>query len=166
MKLILMAVVALALLGGGGAGAYFYFSGSTAEAALTEEEILEKERRERDEALAAKKENSEAFEFVELDPLILPIVDRNGVSQVVSLVVTLEVYDAASAKKAEKIMPKLKDAYIQDLYGAFNKHAALKGGVIQVSTLKKRLQKISHKVMGSDEYVNAVLLQVVQQRPI
>ena len=165
MKLILMAVMALVLLGGGGAGAYFYFSGSTAEAALTEDEILEKEKRERDEALAMKKENYAAFQFVELDPLILPIVDRNGVSQVVSMVVTLEVYDDKSAKKVEHMIPKLKDAYIQDLYGALNKHASLKGGVIQVSDIKKRLHKISHKVVG-EEYVNAVLLQVVQQRPI
>ena len=165
MKLIIMAVAALVLLGGGGAGAYFYFSGSTAEAALTEDEILAQEKKAKEEALAAKKENHAAFEFVELDPLILPIVDRNGVSQVVSMVVTLEVYDSKSAEKVTKMTPKLKDAYIQSLYGTLNKHASLKGGVIQVSDIKKQLQKISHKVVG-EEYVNAVLLQVVQQRPI
>ena len=160
-----MAVMALVLLGGGGAGAYFYFSGSTAEAALTEDEQLAEERRDRDDMLAAKKENRSAFQFVEIDPLILPIVDRNGVSQVVSMVVTLEVYDAEAAGRVEHMIPKLKDAYIQDLYGALNKHASLKGGVIQVSDIKKRLHKISHKVIG-EEHVNAVLLQVVQQRPI
>ena len=165
MKLVIMAVAALVLLGGGGAGAYFYFAGSPAEAALTEDEILAQEKKAKAEALAAKKENHKAFQFVELDPLILPIVDRNGVSQVVSMVVTLEVYDAEAAGKVEHLMPKLKDAYIQSLYGALNKHAALKGGVIQVSDIKKRLHKISHKVAG-EEYVHAVLLQVVQQRPI
>lgn len=165
MKIIILAVAAVVLLGGGGAGAYFYFSGSPAEAALTEEEILAQEKKAKEEELAAKKENYAAFEFVELDPLILPIVDRNGVNQVVSMVVTLEVYDAKSAEKVKKMTPKLKDAYIQSLYGALNKHAALKGGVIQVSDIKKRLHKISHKVMG-EEYIHAVLLQVVQQRPI
>ena len=125
MKMIVMAVLALALLGGGGAGAYFYFSGSTAEAALTEDEILAKEKGEHEEKMMAKKENHAAFQFVELDPLILPIVDRNGVSQVVSMVVTLEVYDEKSAKKTEHLMPKLKDAYIQNLYGALNKHCLL-----------------------------------------
>ena len=47
-----------------------------------------------------------------------------------------------------------------------NRHAALKGGVIQVGIIKKRLNKISDRVMGDEDVVQDVLLQVVQQRPI
>ena len=103
--------------------------------------------------------------FVELEPLILPIIDNNGVNQTVSLVIALEAHDAAAASEIELMQPKLKDAYIQDMYGMLNKHAALKGGVIQIGMLKKRLSEISLKVMGEDK-VDDVLLQVVQQRPI
>jgi flagellar FliL protein len=121
-----------------------------------------------DEHKDAKKEDAHDnphYEFVELDPLILPIVDQNGISQTVSLVIILEVPDAEAKHKVEAIAPRLKDAFIQDMYGALNRHAALKGGVLQVGTLKSRLNKVSDEVAGEDT-VHDVLLQVVQQRPI
>lgn len=154
-KMIMIAAGAVLLLGGGGAGAYFYFA-NPAEASVSDETKKK----------AAKDEEKKSFEFVELDPLILPIVDNDGVHQVVTLVVSLEVGGAESVDKVKKMTPRLKDAYIQDLYGVLNKHAALKGGIIQVAAIKKRLNMVTGKVMGDDEVVNDVLLQVVQQRPI
>ena len=105
------------------------------------------------------------YEYVELDPLVLPIVDKSGVSQVVSMVIALELKELSAADEVRRLSPKLKDAYIQDMYGMLNEHAALKGGVIQVGYIKDRLNKISNDVVGGDK-VNDVLLQVVQQRPI
>ena len=104
-------------------------------------------------------------EYVELDALILPIVDDNGVSQIVSIVVAIEVADSTGKDLVKQMSPKIKDAFIQDMYGVLNEHAALKGGVIQVHMLKKRLARISDEVVG-DDVVKDVLLQVVQQRPV
>lgn len=104
-------------------------------------------------------------EFVKLDPLLLPIIDDDGVQQVVSMVVAIEVEGIFNADKVKAMKPKLTDAYIQEMYGALNKHAAYKGGVIQVVAIKKRLNKVTDDVMG-DEIDTEVLLQVVQQRPI
>lgn len=158
MKLLMMGLVAIVLLGGGGAGAYFFLL-SPAEAAVDEGAV--------DEHVAAAEVHHDPshFEFVQLDPLILPIVDENGVNQVVSMSVVLEVIDHGAAENVKRLTPRLKDAFIQDMYGVLNKHAALKGGVIQVNHIKQRLNKISHAVMGENQ-VNDVLLQVVQQRPI
>jgi flagellar FliL protein len=167
MKMIIIAVGAILVLGGGGAGAYFYFS-QTAEAAAGAEAGEHAEAKAEDAHAsgdAGGHGEESHVEFVELDPLVLPIVDDSGVSQVVSVVVALEVADAAMAAEVEKMSPRLKDAFIQDMYGVLNRHAALKGGVIQVSLLKERLNKISTKVMGENK-VKDVLLQVVQQRPI
>lgn len=161
MKLIMMIVGALLVLGGGGAGAYFYFM-QPAEASVPEGEEHEVEKKAEK---GGHGEDAGHYEYVELDPLILPIVDNNGVSQVVSMVVALEVSDAAAADKVKKLAPKIKDAYIQDMYGVLNEHAALKGGVIQVGYLKARLNKISKHVIGEEEF-HDVLLQVVQQRPL
>lgn len=160
MRKIIIGLAALVLLGGGGAGAYFYFM-PPAEASGGDEAHKE----------AAKKEDhgeegkDKEVEFVELDPLILPIVDKEGVNQVVSLVIAIEVTGTASVDKVKKMSPRLKDAYIQDMYGVFNEHAALKGGVIQVGQIKKRLNVITEHVLG-EGVSNDVLLQVVQQRPI
>lgn len=158
MKKIIVGLVALALLGGGGAGGYFYFM-KPAEAALTDDAKSSHKKADK------KDDHSKTYEFVELDPLILPIIDENGVNQVVSMVIAIEVADTYSANKVTALSPRLKDAFIQDMYGVLNKHAALKGGVIQVNMIKKRLNKISNKVLG-DDVVQDVLLQVVQQKPI
>ena len=156
MRMLFIIFGALIVLGGGAAGAYFYFV-NPAEASKSEE---------MDEYAGDEKaEYAKSFEFVELDPLILPIVDAKGVSQTVSLVVVLEVPNSAAKTKILDIEPRLKDAYIQDMYGVLNKHAALKGGVLQVDMLKSRLNKISQRIVGEDK-INDVLLQVVQQRPI
>ena len=160
MKFLMMIIGALVMFAAGGGGAYFYFQNQAiASAPEGEEHELKKEK---------KKEGKEAsanFDYVELEPLILPIVDKNGVSQVVSMVIALEVKDISVSDEVRRLEPRLKDAYIQDLYGVLNEHAALKGGVIQVAYLKKRLNKISYDVLGN-ETVNDVLLQVVQQRPL
>lgn len=158
MQKLILAIAAIAVIGGGAAGAYFYFTKS-AEAA-SGQKVIEKEVVEKKKDLDPSK-----FKFVELDPLILPIVDDTGVSQFVSMVVALEVYDDKGASKVEHLSPRLKDAFIQDMYGMLNRHAVTDGGVIQVSAIKERLNKISAKVLGKD-IVNDVLLQVVQQRPI
>ncbi len=159
VKKILSIVIALALLGGGGAGAYFYFMKPAEASAVEGDKSHAKKQDSKDKADTSK------HIFVELDPLILPIIDESGVTQTVSLVVALEVADEKAGSLITAQAPRLKDAYIQKLYGVLNNQAALKGGVIQVNTLKKQLNKISNKVLG-DDIVHDVLLQVVQQRPV
>lgn len=158
MRIILLALGALIALGGGAAGAYFYFM-KPAEASAVEKFDEHAKADDNGSGLLGH------FEYLELDPLILPIVDSKGVSQTVSLVIAIEVPSSSAKIKAQNKAPKLKDAFIQDMYGVLNKHAALKGGVLQVDVLKKRLNHVSERVLG-EENVNDVLLQVVQQRPI
>lgn len=157
MRILFLALGAIIALGGGAAGAYFYFM-QPAEASAVEKYDEHAQADDGGGLLGH-------YEYLELDPLILPIVDNKGVSQTVSLVIAIEFPSASAKSKAENKAPKLKDAFIQDMYGVLNKHAALKGGVIQVDMLKKRLNHVSAKVLG-EENVNDVLLQVVQQRPI
>jgi flagellar FliL protein len=159
--MIMIAVVALLVCGGGAAGAYFYFF-QPAEASAGDAADEVGKAHEQAKGGHGKVAGSS---FVELDPLILPIVDNNGVNQVVSLVVALEVADEETMKAVEAMTPKLKDAYIQDMYGMLNGYASMKGGVVQVAMIKKRLNKISNDVLG-ENVVHDVLLQVVQQRPI
>lgn len=165
MKKLLLGLLALLLLGGGGAGAYFYFQ-KPAEAAVGEtgehQEAKETDKHaEKDDGHGGKG----GGDFVELAPLVLPIIDDSGVTQVVSIVVVIEAASSSAASDIKKFEPRLNDAYIQEMYGILNKHAALQGGVIHVGMIKERLSAISHRVLGED-MVNDVLLQVVQQRPL
>lgn len=162
MKVVLIAVMAVLLLGGGAAGAYFFLN-KPAEAAGGE--LSEAAKAEADAAKAAAQEPVIPAVFVQLNPLILPIVDDNGVSQTVSIVISVEVADEAMAAKVKNLQPRLQDAFIQDMYGVLSRKAVMKGGVIEVSKIKERLSAVSHKVMG-DDTIKQVLLQVVQQRRV
>ncbi len=118
-----------------------------------------------DASAAEEKKSANVAEYIKMDPLLLPIIDDDGVQQVVSMVVTIEVDGISNADKVKAMRPRLADAYIQNMYGILNKHAALKGGIIQVAMLKERLNKVTSDVVGHDMGAE-VLIQVVQQRPI
>lgn len=155
MKKVIMTLTALALLCGTAAGAYMFFM-KPAEAS---------EKAEKKEESAKAEGGEAAVSFVQMSPLVLPILDKNGVSQIISLVISIEVKDEVLAKEVERLTPRLKDAYIQDMYGVLTKQAAMTGGVVQVGYIKNRLNQVTAKVMGKNR-VNDVLLQVVQQRPV
>ena len=165
MKILMIGLVALLVLGGVGAGAYFYFGGQKAEASIGETEEHQEAKDAHETDGDGHGEDGGGFKYVELEPLILPIIDGNGVSQNLSLVIVIEVENSRAQKKVEESQPRLKDAYIQELYGELNRQVAMEGGVLRVQFIKKRLRDISRRVVGEEE-VNDVLLQVVQQRPL
>ncbi|MEM9468714.1 MAG: flagellar basal body-associated FliL family protein [Pseudomonadota bacterium] len=165
MKFVMMVLVALMLAGGGAAGGYFFFKNQAVASAGPVDEMAYADKAEMEAKAKKAKEAKKDLKFVRLEPMILPIIDNVGVSQVVTLVVALEVNGSAAAEKAEMMAPRLKDAFIQDMYGVLNRKASLEGGVIKVDQLKARLNRATTKVLGEDA-VNDVLLQVVQQKPI
>lgn len=165
MKMAVIALVAVVLLGGGAAGAYFYFA-KPAEASAGPMDESKKAEHEAKKDAAKEGEATPVAQFVPLDALILPIIDDSGVTQTVTMLVSLEVEDEAAAKEVANLTPRIKDAFIQDMYGTLNRKNAMNAsGLIDVEQIKARLNKISLKVMGPGK-VKDVLLQVVQQRPI
>jgi flagellar protein FliL len=168
MKKIIIGLAALGLLGGGGAGAYMYFQ-KPAEAAVADGEHAG----EADHAAAESNDSGKGDghgedkgpTYVKLEPMVVPILDNDGVSQVISMVVTFEVKDDPTAAEVERLKPRIKDAFIQNLYGMLNQQTAMEKGVIKVAYIKKRLTDISEKVMGENK-IKDVLLQTVQQNPI
>ncbi|MEM7617966.1 MAG: flagellar basal body-associated FliL family protein [Pseudomonadota bacterium] len=165
MKFLMMLVMAALLVGAGGAGGYFFFQ-NQAEASYAEEGSITKKDREAEKyAKLSAEEAAKHLRFVKLTPIVLPIIDNSGVSQVVTLVVSLEVNGDKNAEYATNMIPRLKDAYIQDMYGVLNRKASMEGGVIKVDELKERLNRVSTKILGENK-VNSVLLQVVNQRAI
>lgn len=162
MKLAIIGLAAVVLLGGAAAGAYFYFDKPAVASLPPADKIAEEEHAVKlDEA-----GNSLPTEFfVELDALILPIMDDRGVTQTVSMIVTLEVPSDEIAKEIERLSPRIKDAFIQDMYGTLNRKTSMDKGVVNVGMIKERLKRLSQRVVGEGK-VNDVLLQVVQQRRV
>ena len=167
MKKMVMAMAALGILAGGGAGAYFFLMKKPAEASIQENGKAEDHAKaDKGHGEGGKDGHGEKGPtFVKLDPLVVPIIDAEGVSQVISMVVQFEVSDEESAKKVEALRPRIKDAFIQNMYGLMNSNAALDRGVVKVGYVKKRMNEISAKVFG-EGVVDDVLIQMVQQNPI
>ncbi|MFA5591960.1 MAG: flagellar basal body-associated FliL family protein [Micavibrio sp.] len=163
MKLGIIALLAVLILGGGAAGAYFYFDrpavasqGPANETAMAAHE--EKLQKAADTAQTTS-------EFVQIDALIFPVIGERGLSQTISLVVTIEAPDTLAAEEVRRLMPRLKDAYIQDIYGSLSRAESMENGAVRIAPLKARLSRISHQVLG-EEKVSDVLLQIVHQRPL
>lgn len=116
---------------------------------------------------AAEDKNYSGYRYVELDPISVPVIDSNGVSQVVNLVVALEVKELSMVAKAERLEPRLKDAFIQDMYGTLARQSANRGGMLPLPSIKKRLLAVSNRILADEKRsVNDVLLQMLQQRRI
>lgn len=164
MKLAVIAILALVLVGGGAAGAYFYFD-KPAEAAGGPMDEAAKAEHDAKAAEAAEGAVAPKEQFVALEPMIIPLIDERGISQNITLVVSIEAPDEEAAKEIQRLQPRLKDAYIQDMYGALNRKSTIKDGVLQVDIIKERLNRASIKVLGEGK-VNDVLLQIIQQRRV
>lgn len=123
---------------------------------------------------AKAKEGEEAapkseFDYVHLSPLYFPVINKNGASQMVSIVVSLEVTnDEDALEKINYLKPKITDAYIQAMYGRFSQGRGFMGdgSTIDVSSLKSKLTDATYKVVTDPGVVHDVLLQIVQQRRI
>ena len=162
MKILITSLMSMAILGGSAGGSYMFFKNTAKASGSNFSEISKAEIDSDKKSAAADLKN---LKFVELDPMVLPIIDSKGVTQVITLVVAIEVTTDTAAQQVRNLTPRLKDAFIQDMYGVLNRKAAMEGGMLRVDRLKKRLTKISYKVLGEQD-INQVLLQVVQQNPV
>lgn len=160
MKGVIIAIVAILILCGAGGGVYFYMAKNNPAEAKEADAGHEEAKAEEEGGTYISK-----LSYVQMQPIILPIIDNAGLSQTVSLVVAIEVDDPTKADKVKEVLPKLTDAYLSDMYGSLSKKAAMDGGVVRVSLLKERLVKVTNKVLGAG-IANDVLLQVLQQRPV
>lgn len=105
------------------------------------------------------------FEYLEMVPLVVPVVTERGLTQQVSIAVSLEL-PYGKKEEVSTYSPRLRDAYLRDLYGALGAgQVMMRGNTLDVETLKTRLTLITRRVLGS-EAVREVLLQAVQQRPM
>lgn len=103
-----------------------------------------------------------AFEYVDLNPLSIPVINEKGVVQQVNISISLEC--AMGKRDTVNIYrPRLMDAYLRELYGALGSgRAMMKGNIVDVEALKSRLTIVTERVVGPD-LVSEVLLQSVHQ---
>jgi hypothetical protein len=101
--------------------------------------------------------------FIELAPLVLPVISGDNIEQIVQSSITIECSDEGRAAKIRTAKPRLADAYLQDLYGAIDRHQVMDGKILDVSRLRDELTRSSIGVLGEDSF-SKILIQRIAQR--
>lgn len=148
-KILIIILIVLLLAGGGGAGWWFFLRHpAEGDAAAKEEE--------------KKKPLSDPV-FVRISPLVVPIVTAKKVETFITLVVSLELADQATAQKVTGLTPRLVDAFLTALYGVVDDSAVMDGKLINIPLVKKKLQEAADKALGPN-VVHSVLVQTMTKR--
>jgi len=148
---IAIILIAVLLLAGGGGGWWYYDNYMSEDAGV--------------EMAAPDLAEEITYEYVELTPVHLPLIDARGVQQMVSIVIVLEVPDKLTADRIKQQEPKLVNAYLTHMYGNMNNNTIMKNGVLQVEAVRQRMDKITRHIL-EDEDVHEVLLQMINQRRV
>lgn len=103
-------------------------------------------------------------QYVKIAPIVLPLVGEQGVEQIISLVIAIEVPDRKTADHVIVMSPRLNDAYMTDLYGAIDRRDSFRNGLVDITRIKERIEKASVRILGPNS-IKSVLVQAVMQRP-
>lgn len=147
LVIILGFVVILAI----GAGGYFFMNNKAVAAPEIIQEIV--------------KSDVETFEYVHLNPITVPILSDDGSTQIITMVVSIEVADLSAVEFIDAKKIRLTDAFLTDMYGILDQNRLLRNGFVDVERVKFRLNRIAKKIAGEENF-SKILLRAVQQRKV
>jgi flagellar FliL protein len=101
-------------------------------------------------------------DFVDVQPIILPVIERNSVTRQVGIVVTLELADGEHADAVEPKRRQLTDAFIRELHTIYAWRSS-SDRVVDEQLIKRRLLLVADAVLGQG-VVHAILVrQLLEQ---
>ena len=152
MKLIIIVVVVILLLGGGGA-AFYFLQGESADPAA-----------ETADGAPAVEESGDEPSYVDMNNLTIPIIRNRRIERHILLRVTLEMVDEDAKEEVKPFLPRVKDAFIKDMYDYYSYQAPGQSG-INTDAIKKRLKVAGDRVVGKGKIRN-VLIQAAFERGV
>lgn len=147
MKKIIIIVVALVMLGGGFSALKALKMGPFAE----EGEVVEEEA-----------PPAEPPRIIEFDPLYLPIFRGDKVAATIQIQFRLEVQGEENEARVIKLLPRLNDAFLRDLY-VFVPNLLKKTDKIDPKVIMRRLHQVGARVIGKG-VIAGVVVQSVASR--
>lgn len=100
--------------------------------------------------------------YITLAPLLVSVIRHNDVRKLVTLMITLELADAEKRVDVERLMPRLRDAYISDLQRLFSL-GLYDNRTVDLVLVKKRLFALSRKVMGAGVVKDVLILNAMER---
>ncbi len=99
---------------------------------------------------------------IPMDDLVIPIFAQDSVAATVMIRLSLEVLGEENSEKINKIMPRLSDAFLRDLY-TFIPQMVRQQTKLTPAILQRRLLKTGAKVVGKN-VLNKVIIESVSER--
>ena len=100
--------------------------------------------------------------YVHLAPMVMPIITDDGLEQLVTFSIDLEVKDFNAADTIHSNMPKVMDALMRGLYGGLGQGSLRNGKMVDVNKIKKKA--LAALTEAIPDTVKDVLVQGVSQR--
>jgi hypothetical protein len=103
-------------------------------------------------------------DFVDLDPIVLPVIERNRVTRQIGLMLTLELFDGQPAQAIdEEKRLRLMDAFVRELHLIYSARSTAER-VVDEDIIKRRLLRTADGVLGKG-MVHAILVRrLIEQR--
>ncbi len=165
-KLIIIAGLVVLLLGGGAGGGMFamgMFDSSEATADGEEEVVAAGEEDEAGEEHSKEGEEDgetvvvdPGVSYVEMKPISAPVFENRRIAFNVMLTFSLELTDSTHRAEVARMMPRLRDAMVRDLYakGVSRNDGS---GRFDFIGIKRRMLRITASTV-QDDMVNDVLV--------
>ncbi len=101
--------------------------------------------------------------YVHLAPMVMPIINENGVEQLVTIVIDIQVKDFDTADLLHSNMPKVMDTIMRALYGGLGDGNLRNGKLVDITKIKNKTTRALKEVITGDG-IKDVLIQGVSQR--
>ncbi len=148
MKLVIIGVLAVLLLAGGGVGGMFAMGFFDSVAAADGDQASAEAAKEGTTGVAgeAAAAPDPGAGYVEMKPLSAPVFADNDIAFNVLLTFSLELSDTSYRDEVAKMMPRLRDAMVRDLYA---RGVSRRGGSgrFDLEGVKKRMLKIASRTV-------------------
>ncbi|WP_114393711.1 hypothetical protein [Oleisolibacter albus] len=150
MKKIILLVVALLVLIGAAVGGFLLFGPKHGD--------------EQAEAEKKPPEPSGPPVYVNVGPMMIPVINAKRIEQNIVLTVSLQVASESVRDEVADQRPRLIDAYVAALYGSVEQGHVVDGQILNIPEVKQKLVEATGKVLKPG-LVQDVLIQSVSQRP-
>jgi flagellar basal body-associated protein FliL len=93
--------------------------------------------------------------YVHLTPMVFPAIDANGVEQLITLQIAIEVKDFDTADTVHTNMPRIRDALMQGLYGGFGEGGLRNGQMVDVAKVKAKATAALDNLLGPTPFATS-----------
>ncbi|MBL6928332.1 MAG: hypothetical protein ISR44_04095 [Rhodospirillales bacterium] len=99
--------------------------------------------------------------FVDMEALVVPVFAGDKAVGTIQIHIKLETLGAENEEALHRLMPRISDAFLRDLY-VYIPRLLRKTGNVDVIAIKQRLQRVALKTAGKGRVENVLVQSVTE----